>query len=158
MMLCIVFFISDFFLQEHNDAYAHSVVSAVAAASGACGSAQHTEAVSDAVLKRPHAHALKHTLIVTLLQLYFLANIVQMCIQRGGITVSTSPVYAQEVLEAAISRGADDAIPAGHLHFKVLAGEIEKLSNSWGQLLLRLQQKNSGDAIDTLSESVRLCY
>ena len=114
--------------------------------------------MSDAVLKRPRAHALKHTLIVTLFQLYFLANIVQMCIQRGGITVSTSPVYAQEVLEAAISRGADDAIPAGHLHFKVLAGEIEKLSNSWGQLLLRLQQKNSGDAIDTLSESVRLCY
>jgi hypothetical protein len=99
-------------------------------------------------------HAVKRDLIVTLFQLYFLANIVQTCIQRGGIMASASPVYAQDVLEAAISRGAEDASPAGHMHFKVLAGEIEKLSNSWGQLLLRLQQKNSGDAIDTLSESV----
>jgi hypothetical protein len=77
-----------------------------------------------------------------------------MCVQRASIIVSSSPAYAQEALEAAISRAADDASVASHLQFKVLAGEIDKLCNSWGQLLLRLPQKNAGDANEVLSDSI----
>lgn len=35
-----------------------------------------------------------------------------------------------------------------------MAGEIEKQSDAWGQLLLKLQQKNAGDIKEALSESV----
>lgn len=44
--------------------------------------------------------------------------------------------------------------PNGEVQFAVLAGEVEKQSDAWGQLLLKLQQQNVGDIKEALSESV----
>jgi hypothetical protein len=74
-----------------------------------------------------------------------------MCLQRGRVLINASASHAQDTITAALaaSTGAHAENP-----FVVLAGDIDKQGESWGQLLQKLQQKNQGDIKDTLSESV----
>ena len=64
--------------------------------------------------------------------------------------IASSPSHNQEIVTAALGKNR----PNGEVQFAVLAGEIEKQSDAWGQLLLKLQQKNAGDIKEALSESV----
>jgi hypothetical protein len=84
-------------------------------------------------------------------QISFLANIVQSCIQRGRVATSAAAASAQDAITAALAKTGNDAC---EFQFVGLAGEIEKQSESWGHLLLRLQQKHTGELRDSLSESV----
>jgi hypothetical protein len=92
----------------------------------------------------------------------FIANIIQACVYRGRLSNCTSPQLAHAIIAAALGSSGDtagsssaaNAPPDGQLLFAVLAEDIEKQSNEWGQLLLKLQQKNAGDVKDALSDSV----
>ena len=64
--------------------------------------------------------------------------------------MASSPSHSQDIVTAALGKNR----PSGEVQFALLAGEIEKQSDAWGQLLLKLQQKNAGDIKDALSESV----
>lgn len=100
-----------------------------------------------------HTHdvfAIRCHLRVSLFQISFLANIIQTCIQHGRLLIASSPSHSQDIVTAALGKNR----PNGEVQFAVLAGEIEKQSEAWGQLLLKLQQKNAGDVKDALSESV----
>jgi hypothetical protein len=65
--------------------------------------------------------------------------------------MNASASHAQDTITAALQAGT-----GAHAEnpFVILAGDIDKQGESWGQLLQKLQQKNPGDIKDTLSESV----
>jgi hypothetical protein len=138
--------------QEHNDAYAHSVASAVAAAAGQGSAQQQSEAVgTSSCLQLP----CRFTPLPS--QVVFIANIIQACIYRGRLSNCTSPQLAHASIAAALSSPGDTAAsaaqPDGQMRFAALASDIEKQSTEWNQLLLKLQQKNAGDVKDALSDS-----
>ena len=143
-------------LQEHNDAYAHSVASAVAAAAGQGSAQQQSEAVGTSCCQQ-----LPCCLTPLPSQVVFIANIIQACIYRGRISNCTTPQLAHAIIAAALSSPGDTAAcgsssaaqPDGQLRFAVLAADIEKQSTEWSQLLLKLQQKNAGDVKDALADS-----
>ena len=139
-------------LQEHNDAYAHSVAYAVAAAAGQGSAQQQSEAVRTFCCQQ-----LPCCLTPLPSQVVFIANIIQACIYRGRLSNCTTPQLAHAIIAAALSSPGDTAAsaaqPDGQMRFAALASDIEKQSTEWNQLLLKLQQKNAGDVKDALADS-----